>query len=69
MENSSEKTLLTNEDVLPSTHPKMPSQKAQSWGALLSIIVIVLMIIIGAFYAWGERVSQNVNQNALTETE
>jgi hypothetical protein len=38
-----------------------PSPKAQSWGAIISIIIIVLMIIIGAFYAWGRRVAeQNV---------
>ena len=39
--------------------PGTPSPQAQSWGALLSIIVIVLMILIGAFYAWGERIAQN----------
>jgi hypothetical protein len=36
-----------------------PSQKAQSWGVVISIIVIVLMIITGALYAWGERIAQN----------
>ena len=35
-----------------------PSPKAQSWGALISIIIIVLMIIIGAFYSWGKRISE-----------
>lgn len=47
---------MENEKQLP---PGTPSPKAQSWGALISIIIIVLMIIIGAFYAWGKRVSQN----------
>ena len=41
----------------------VPSQKAQSWGAIISIIIIVLMIVIGAFYAWGKRIAQ---ENALT---
>ena len=36
----------------------MPSRKAQSWGALISIIIIVLMIIIGAFYSWGKRIAE-----------
>ena len=36
----------------------IPSPKAQSWGAVISIIIIVLMIIIGAFYAWGKRIAQ-----------
>ncbi len=36
----------------------MPSHKAQSWGAIISIVIIVLMIVIGAFYSWGNRVAQ-----------
>lgn len=50
----------------PSTTPVapplsgVPSPQAQSWGTVISIIIIVLMIIIGAFYAWGKRVSQNI---------
>lgn len=39
----------------------MPSPKAQSWGALISIIVIVLMIVGGAFYTWGKRVAETNN--------
>jgi len=56
---------MENEPLLPQgetqsvTPSPMPSPKAQSWGAVISIIIIVLMIIIGAFYAWGQRVSQN----------
>ena len=42
--------------------PGVPSPKAQSWGVIISIIIIILMIIIGAFYAWGKRTSV---QNAL----
>lgn len=38
--------------------PGIPSPKAQSWGAFISIVVIVLMVIIGAFYAWGKRISE-----------
>lgn len=52
--------------VVPSHQPApvgVPSPKAQSWGALLSIIIIVLMVTVGAFYAWGKRVAQ---EQALT---
>lgn len=38
--------------------PGVPSPKRQSWGALISIIVIVLMIVIGAFYSWGKRIAE-----------
>ena len=42
--------------------PGVPSPKAQSWGTLISIVIIVLMIVIGALYSWGKRIAE---QNAL----
>ena len=42
-----------------ATPPGVPSPAAQSWGTVISIIIIVLMIIIGAFYAWGQRIAQD----------
>ena len=42
--------------------PGMPSPKQQQWGVVISIVIIVLMIIIGAFYSWGQRIAQ---ENAL----
>lgn len=41
-----------------------PSPKAQQWGVVISIVIIVLMIIIGAFYSWGKRIAE---ENALIE--
>lgn len=35
-----------------------PSKKQQQWGLLISIVVIVLMIVIGAFYSWDNRVKE-----------
>lgn len=53
-----------------STKPVgIPSPKAQSWGVVISIVVIVLMIVIGAFYAWGERISQNNSYPSDTASE
>jgi hypothetical protein len=46
---------MENEPLLPQG---TPSPKAQSWGAFISIIIIMLMVIIGAFYAWGQRIAQ-----------
>ncbi len=54
-----------NEPILPSG---MPSPQAQSWGALISIIVIVLMVVIGAFYAWEERTAE-IKVSAPTTTQ
>jgi uncharacterized protein HemX len=32
--------------------------KNASWGALISIAIILAMVIVGAFYAWGQRISE-----------
>ncbi len=46
---------MENEKLLP---PGVPSPQAQSWGVVISIVIIVLMIVIGAFYAWGKRIAE-----------
>ncbi len=43
----------------PPSFPGVPSQKQQQWGVLISIVIIVLMITVGAFYAWGQRIAQD----------
>jgi len=35
-----------------------PTKKQQSYGAFISIIIIVAIIVIGAFYVWGKRISE-----------
>ena len=35
-----------------------PTKKQQSYGALVSIVIIVAIIVIGAFYVWGKRISE-----------
>ena len=48
------------ENNLPVTStPGNPSPKQQSWGVVISIVVIVSMIVIGAFYVWGKRIAEN----------
>lgn len=49
-----------------TTPPRVPSRKAQSLGAIISIVIIVLMVIIGAFYAWSNRIAQENKFNAQT---
>lgn len=51
----------------PATLPGVPSPKQQQWGVVISIVIIVLMIIIGAFYAWGQRIAQNQYPTAVTQ--
>ena len=55
-------TIFTDEKELPMGEPEarlpgVPSASQQSWGVVISIVIIVSMIIIGAFYAWGERIA------------
>lgn len=52
---------MENEKLLP---PGIPTPAQQSWGTLVAIIVIVMMIVVGAFYAWGERIAQD--QDVMT---
>jgi hypothetical protein len=35
--------------------PELPSKKQQSWGAMLSIIIIMVMVVLGAYYAFDKR--------------
>ena len=53
---------MTDEKLLPPGEPAqqigVPSQKQQSWGVVISIVIIVLMIVIGAFYSWGKRIAE-----------
>ena len=65
---------MDNAPLIPPTYPEpqlprarssanpgtaaTPSPARQSWGVIISIAIIVLMIIIGAFYAWGKRVAE-----------
>lgn len=56
------------EEVLGSTIPKPPTAAQQNWGAVMSIIIIVCMIVIGAFYAWGERLAKQPSYPSSLES-
>ena len=58
---------LAEEPLPPAEKPitLVPTKTQQSYGAILSVIIIMLMILVGAFYAWGERIQETTNlQNA-----
>lgn len=44
--------------VMPEPVIKPPTVKQQSWGTIVSLVLIILMIVVGAFYAWGKRISE-----------
>ncbi|MEK7086284.1 MAG: hypothetical protein AAB709_02665 [Patescibacteria group bacterium] len=53
----------------PTLTPGVPTPAQQSWGTLIAIIVIVLMIVIGAFYSWGKRIAEEQELMTLPVTE
>ena len=38
--------------------PKESVHRNASWGAIISITIILTMVIVGAFYSWGQRISE-----------
>jgi len=49
-------------------HIETRSPEQNSWGALIAIVVIMAIVVVGAFYAWGKRVAQE-QRAALTGVE
>ncbi len=45
----------------------MPPTKQQSWGAIIAIFIIIIMITVGAFYAWGKRTVQQQYPNQTVQ--
>ncbi len=41
-----------------STNTKDSIHKNASWGAVTSIVIILAMVVVGAFYAWGQRIDE-----------
>lgn len=39
--------------------PPHNAKKDASYGALISIVLILAIIVVGAFYVWGQRIEQN----------
>jgi uncharacterized protein HemX len=42
----------------PRTPAQLSKQKQASWGAIIVIVLILAMIVIGALYAWGQRIAE-----------
>ena len=49
--------------------PEVRSPEQNSWGALIAIVVIMAIVVVGAFYAWGKRVSENRQPAPTTQTQ
>ena len=49
-----------NDDVSPVTQtvPEKNQNEGGSFGSVLAIILIVILLVIGAFYVWGQRLSE-----------
>jgi hypothetical protein len=47
-----EKINSSEETPVPTVH------RNASWGAIISITIILAMVIVGAFYSWGQRIAE-----------
>ena len=45
-------------DTAPQPAPQAP-KPAPSYGGILAIVLVLALIVVGAFYVWGERISEN----------
>jgi len=52
--------------LLPPAPPEVPKRDA-SYGALISIVLILAIIVVGAFYVWGQRIEQNSQPTVLPD--
>ena len=63
------------EPLLPAPHtqPTPPASavanaeraKNASWGAIISILIILGMVVMAAFYAWGQRIAENPSHQVM----
>ena len=53
----------------PSAKDDHTIHRNASWGAIISITIILAMVIIGAFYSWGQRVSEERAAQAQSQTQ
>jgi hypothetical protein len=53
---------------LSATTPALPPKK-KSWGALISLVLILALIIIGALYTWGARIEKEGPPQAPVEAQ
>lgn len=42
---------------------------SNSYGSVLSILLIVLVLVLGAFYVWNKRINEERPQNATPDAE
>lgn len=50
----------------PAVNAEISTQAQQSWGAVIAIVVILAMVVIGAMYAWDNRISKETGVTVPT---
>lgn len=58
MDHAPDQTVETSVPETPAPFMTEP-KKGPAYGAILGIILIVVVLVVGAFYVWGERLKQN----------
>ena len=45
--------------AIPPVIPSTPApKKSGSWGTVIAIVLILAVVVVGAFYAWGKRIAE-----------
>ena len=55
-----------NPSMPPHTEFTAPPKKSGGMGPILGILIIILLLIVGALYLWGEKLSQ---EDGATQTQ
>ena len=55
-------------EKLLTAHTETPKHKT-SWGPLIGIVIIVLVLIVGALYFWGARLAEQDATSSLFQEE
>jgi hypothetical protein len=48
-----------------TTHHTEPGRHMGSTGSVIAILLIVFLLVIGAFYVWGQRISEQRSQEVV----
>jgi hypothetical protein len=63
--------VVTKEEGTPVVEIKIEEtvHRNASWGAIITIVVILVMIVVGAFYTWGQRVAEEHHLPATSTSQ
>lgn len=63
-------SVLSSIPELPHAPEKLlPAGHKTSWGALIGIVIILIVLVVGALYFWGAKLAEQEGMTLITEEE